>query len=114
MVKKELWMKNMKHYFMMVFVLILFISLWTGCSVSPQSDYDPRIKQMEQKITLLQEIVNLQSEQIDLLSSHKHTIALPQGNQMVQREIVSLTGQLSEYQVIENQINELLKQLNSE
>lgn len=106
-------MGNMKRYFAMVIVLVLSISLWTGCSTSPQSDYDPRIKQIEQKVTLLQEIVNLQNEQIDLLSSHKHTIALPQGNQMIQREIVSLTGQLSEYQVIENQINELLKQLDS-
>ena len=102
-------MENMKHYFMMVVVLILFISLWTGCSASPQSDYDPGIKQMEQKITLLQEIVNLQNKQIDALSHHTHYIW--QGGQHVLIE--SWTIQTSEYQVIENQINELLKQLDS-
>lgn len=103
-------MKNMKRYFMMVVVLILFISLWTGCSASPQSDYNPRIKQMEQKITLLQEIVNLQSKQIDFLSHHKHSI--PWGQTRL--EIISETSQFAEYRAVENQVNELLKQLNSQ
>ncbi len=106
-------MGNMKRYFAMVVVLMLSISLWTGCSVSPQSDYDPRIKQIEQKVTLLREIVNLQNKQIDFLSSHKHSIWLSQRNQMVPVQIVSDTNQIREYQVIENQINELLKQLDS-
>jgi ribosome-associated translation inhibitor RaiA len=68
------------------------------------------MKQMEQKITLLQEIVNLQNKQIDALSHHTHYIW--QGQQHVQ--IDSWTIQTSEYQAIDNQVNELLKQLNSE